>query len=379
MMWVEAGQSPSLAQSYLDRCRPALAVAEAREGLWFQATEAWVIGDMVAALAILEQITDRWPRDVFALKLAMYHYFNLGWSEKMVAVCQKVLPANAENGYLYGCLAFGLEQTHELRSAEDAGRRAVEINRRDPWAHHAVAHVLETEGRIDEGVAWMEDLSDTWVGCNSFMLGHNWWHTALFHLDFGDARRVRQIHDQFVWGLDKIYRQDQANSASLLWRMELRGIDVGNRWADLVDHVQCRTREHVQPFLDLYYLYALARAGRDAKADEMLASMAEHAAKAPTLVRPAWAAVAVPAARGLLAHARGGYEGAYGDLATATPHLQKIGGSHAQRDLFVQTWLDTLFRTNRGGEAVAMLEARAKARPNVPYGFGLLERAQAQA
>ena len=272
-----------------------------------------------------------------------------------------------------------MEQTHELRSAEDAGRRAVEINRRDPWAHHAVAHVLETEGRIGEGVAWMEDLSDTWAGCNSFMLGHNWWHTALFHLDFGDARRVRQIHDQFVWGLDKIYRQDQANSASLLWRMELRGIDVGNRWADLVDHVQCRTREHVQPFLDLYYLYALARAGRDAKADEMLASMAEHAAKAPTLVRPAWAAVAVPAARGLLAHARGGYEGAYGDLATATPHLQKIGGSHAQRDLFVQTWLDTLLRTNRGGEAVAMLEARAKARPNVPYGFGLLERAQAQA
>jgi hypothetical protein len=64
MMWVEAGQSPSLAQSYLDRCRPALAVAEAREGLWFQATEAWVSGDMVAALAILEQITDRWPRDV---------------------------------------------------------------------------------------------------------------------------------------------------------------------------------------------------------------------------------------------------------------------------------------------------------------------------
>jgi len=192
---VEEGKSPSLAQPYLYRCRPAPAVAEAREGLWFQATEAWVGGDMAATLAILEQITDHWPRDVFALKLAMYHYFNLGWSEKMLAVCQKVLPANAENGYLYGCLAFGLEQTHELRAAEGVGRRAVEVNRRDPWAHHAVAHVLEIEGRIGEGVAWMEVLSDTWAGCNSFMLGHNWWHIALFNLDFGDARRVRQIHD----------------------------------------------------------------------------------------------------------------------------------------------------------------------------------------
>ncbi|NQV58359.1 MAG: tetratricopeptide repeat protein, partial [Alphaproteobacteria bacterium] len=78
------------------------------------------------------------------------------------------------------------------------------------------------------------------------------------------------------------------------------------------------------------------------------------------------------------AHARGDYLGAYADLAAATPRLQEIGGSHAQRDLFVQTWLDILLRTNRGGEAVAMLEARAKARPNVPYGFDLLERAQAQ-
>ena len=85
----------------------------------------------------------------------------------------------------------------------------------------------------------------------------------------------------------------------------------------------------MQPFPDLHYLYALDYARRD-------------------------------------------YEGANGDLATATPRLQKTGGSHAQRDLFVQTWLDTLFRTNRGGEAVAMLEARAKARPNVSYGFGLL-------
>ena len=379
MMWMEAGQSPQLARPQLDRCRPALATAGAREALWFQATEAWVDGDVASALAMLEQITDRWPRDVFAMKLAQYHYFNLGWSEKMLAVCQKVLPANEENGYLYGCLAFGLEQTHDLRRAEEAGRRAVEIYRADPWAHHAVAHVMETQGRIGEGVAWMEGLSDTWSGCNSFMLGHNWWHTALFHLDFGDARRVRQIHDQFVWGLDKTYSQDQASSASLLWRMELRGIDVGDRWGDLADHVEGRTGEHVQPFLDLHYLYALARAGRRTRVDEMLASLTAYAAGAPELVRAAWVEVAVPAARGLAAHARGDYEAAYRDLTAATPRLQEIGGSHAQRDLFVQTWLDTLLRTNRGAEAVEMLQARAEARPGVPYGFDLLERAEVQA
>ncbi|MDP6689170.1 MAG: tetratricopeptide repeat protein [Alphaproteobacteria bacterium] len=379
MMWMEAGQSPQLARPYLNRCREAVMRAEPREGLWFQATEAWVAGDLAAAMDLLEQITERWPRDVFAMKLAQYHYFNLGWPEKMLAINQKVLPANEENGFLYGCLAFCLEQTHDMAGAEAAGRRAVEINRADPWAHHAVAHVMEMQGRIGEGVAWMAAHSDTWEGCNSFMLGHNWWHTALFHLDFGDVRRVRKIHDEHVWGLDKTYSQDQASSASLLWRMEIRGIDVGDRWQDLADHVAGRTREHVQPFLDLHYLYALARAGRGDKVDEMLASMAAHAAEAPALARSAWEEVAVPAARGIAAYARGDYEGAHADLSAVTPRLQEIGGSHAQRDLFVHTWLDTLLRTHRGGEAVEIFEARAKARPSVPYGFDLLERAQAQA
>jgi tetratricopeptide (TPR) repeat protein len=378
MMWMEMGQSPEMARPYLESCRPGLALAEPRERLWFQATQAWINGDMALAMDTLEQITERWPRDVFAMKLAQYHYFNLGWSEKMLAVNQKVLPANEENGYLYGCLAFCLEQTHDMRGAEAAGRKAVEMNRADPWAHHAVAHVMEMEGRIGDGVEWMMAHSDTWEGCNSFMLGHNWWHTALFYLDIGDARRVREIHDQHVWGLDKTYSQDQASSASLLWRMEIRGIDVGGRWQDLADHVQGRTGEHVQPFLDLHYLYALARAGRDDKVDEMLASIAAHAVNAPEVARTAWHEVAVPAARGLTAYARGDYEAAYADLTAATPRLQEIGGSHAQRDLFVQTWLDTLLRTSRGGEAVEIFETRAKARPAVPYGFDLLERAQAQ-
>jgi hypothetical protein len=375
MMWMESGDSPGLARPHLDRCRGALATAEPREALWFQSTEAWTMGDMARAIAGLEEITDRWPRDVFAMKLAQYHYFNLGRVGEMLAVCQKALPANQENGFLYGCLAFGLEQNHRLDEAEAAGRQATELNRADPWAHHAVAHVIETQGRVREGIDWMEGLSDTWEGCNSFMLGHNWWHTALYYLDLGDEGRAKQIHDNHVWGLDKTYSQDQASSASLLWRMELRGIDVGDRWADLADHVQGRTREHVQPFLDLHYLYALARDGRDGKVDEMLASLAEHAEAAPELLRPALTEVAVPAARGMAAYARGDYAGAYPELARATPRLQEIGGSHAQRDLFVQTWLDTLLRTGHADEAAAELADRAEARPTVPHGFRLLQRA----
>jgi len=58
-------------------------------------------------------------------------------------------------------LAFGLEQCHRLQEAEEVGRRAIAINCHDPWAHHAVAHVMETLCRFDEGIAWMESPADT--------------------------------------------------------------------------------------------------------------------------------------------------------------------------------------------------------------------------
>jgi hypothetical protein len=59
----------------------------------------------------------------------------------LLKIAQKVLPANGENHYLYGVIAFGLEQCQHLAAAEQMARTAISINRQDPWAHHAIAHV----------------------------------------------------------------------------------------------------------------------------------------------------------------------------------------------------------------------------------------------
>ncbi len=362
MMFLEAGNSAELARPYLDAARKVVDGATDRERDFFVATEAWVAGDIDTALARLDGITDRYPCDVMAMKLMQYHHFNLGRPDGMLAASAKVLDANADHGFVLGCHAFALEQVNRLDEAEAFGRRATGINRADPWAHHAVAHVMETQGRLREGIVWMEGLADTWAGCNSFMLGHNWWHVALYYLDLEDHARVLDLYDNRIWGIDKTYSQDQANAVSLLWRLELRGVDVGDRWRDVADHVAGRTSEHVQPFLDLHYLFALARAGRDADAAGMLDSMAAHAETAP----PAWREVALPAARGVAAFARGDVEGAYPGLARARPRLQEIGGSHAQRDLFVQTWLETLLRAGRAAEALPILRQRAEIRPSAP-------------
>ena len=72
------------------------------------------------------------------------------------------------------------------------GRKAVEMNRHDPWAHHAVDHVFE-KGRLDEGIAWMESLSGVWE--RSTLYTHNWWHVVLYYLDKEDYRKVLELYN----------------------------------------------------------------------------------------------------------------------------------------------------------------------------------------
>jgi hypothetical protein len=189
----------------------------------------------------------------------------------MLRMALAALPAAGDVPYLHGMLAFAWEQCHLLAQAEAAARHAIHLRRKEPWAHHALAHVMLTQGRIREGQAFMADVSDTWTGLNSFMVTHNWWHQALFALELDDHAEALRLYDTQVWGVVKDYSQDQINAVSLLARLELAGVDVGERWHDVATHLAARVQDHVLPFLDLQYLYGLARAGRP-EADTLLGS-----------------------------------------------------------------------------------------------------------
>lgn len=219
-----------------------------------------------------------------------------------------------------------------------------------------------TEGRIEEGRAFMQDVSTTWTGLNSFMETHNWWHLALFLIEQGRDADALDLYDRHVWGVCKPYSQDQIGAVSLLARLELAGVDVGDRWQDVSDYLAARVHDQVEPFLDMQYLYGLARAGRP-EADELLGAVEAHAPTAPAISRDAWQRVAVPACRGLLAHARGEPARAAEHLGTALPRLLEIGGSHAQRDLFEQIYIDALVRSGQLVGAQNLLQQRARANP----------------
>ncbi|MBB6250701.1 tetratricopeptide repeat protein [Nitrospirillum iridis] len=356
-MFLESTDGPARAAPYVARALVAARHGTRREQLNAALLDAWWRDDIPAALRLGDQIADEFPRDLAAVKIHQYLSFNRGQSPDMVRIALKALPKAGDVAYLHGMLAFGYEQCHLLDEAEAAARRAITLKRKEPWAHHALAHVLLTRGEIDQGAKFLRGVHDSWTDLNSFMSTHLWWHYALFVLSQGREAEALAVYDTHVWGIDKGYSQDQIGAVQLLTRLELAGVAVGDRWEDLANHLAARATDTAQPFLALLYLAGLARAGR-AEANTLLSAIRARADSAPDHSRETWTDVAVPAAEGLVAYHRGEWRTAVRRLGPVLPRLVEVGGSHAQRDLFEQVVLDAYIKDRRWTPAQQILETR---------------------
>ncbi len=370
-MLLEAPEAPRRAAKYLAAAERTQPRGTRREQLNTAVLRAWVEDDIATTLRLCDQTLDEFPRDLVIAKTQQYFEFNRGNSPAMLRIALKAMERNADVPYVHGMAAFAYEQCHLLDQAEQAARRALQMRHKEPWAQHALAHVMLTRGLIDEGAGLLEETADTWVDLNSFMITHLWWHLALFYLSQGRRASTLDVYDQHCWGVAKDYSQDQIGAVSLLARMELAGIDVGSRWQDLGDHLAARECDTVQPFLTLQYLYGLARANKP-EASALLEAVRRATAAAPAHTREVWRDVALPACEALYAYARGDYECAWRRLSVALPRMLEVGGSHAQRDLFEQFFLESAIRSGRSVIAQQILELRRRSDPGgVPINVAL--------
>ncbi|MEQ1931625.1 MAG: tetratricopeptide repeat protein, partial [Parvularculaceae bacterium] len=302
----EGAEGWAAAAPYLSRMAAARSRANVREALFCEAVEAWRQRRFDEALAHLDDLTVRWPADLCAVKWGQYHAFNLGDQAALLRFGERARIAHEDTPYAQGMIAFALEQNHRLPEAEEAGMRAVEIALDDAWAQHAIAHVYETQRRPQDGVRWLDHCAHTWERKGVFIRDHNWWHAALFRLRLGRNDEALAVYDERLWGSWPEFPQEQIGAASMLWRLELRGVDVGARWKPIVEQVRRRLDEHLFAFHDIHYLMALARGGESHEAEAFLRSMAAYPRAAAE--EYAWSAAALPAAEGVLHFARERYE-----------------------------------------------------------------------
>jgi tetratricopeptide (TPR) repeat protein len=303
---------------------------------------------------------------LFALRLAQFELFWIGevaWmrdiSERAAAHWSADLPGYSV--YL-SIRAFGLEENGAYDLAEKCGREAVDRDPTDCWGAHAVAHVLVMQGRLDDGVAWVDGLTGNWSAANH-IAHHLWWHLALFHTERGDYGAGLEIYDRRLRDLDSPLMQampdffvDIQNDVALLERLELRGADVGDRWQPVADLAQARIGNHASPFTSAHCALALAAAGRDRDADELIRQMRAFVAEDTSSLGPRYALSALPAGEAAIAHRKGEHQRVIDILLPARRNLWQMGGSHAQRDLFFQLLVDSAVRMERRDILALLLE-----------------------
>jgi hypothetical protein len=225
----------------------------------------------------------------------------------------------------------------------------------DAWAVHAVAHVHEMTHRPADGEAWIEAQRAGWSGANSFRF-HLSWHLALFHLDQGRAGRVLDLYDTEIRPDRSEDTRDFTNAVAMLWRLRQHGVDVGPRWVELNEIAHRRRHETTLVFAALHRLLALLACGDASGAGDVATALAASAGGAEEQAQVA-RRVGTRLATALLATADAG---APVPLGGVVEHLHLLGGSHAQRDLFVRSLV--LLAGRRGDDAALadLLSARRR-------------------
>ena len=183
--------------------------ANERERLHIAACRAWLDGEWERGIEAWGRASTEYPRELLALQYAHLGDFYLGYSHLLRDRVARVLPhwnrSVSGYGFVEGMYAFGLEEAGEYAKAEQRGREAVAMNRQDGWAVHAVTHVMEMQGRANEGADYLTAAADGWAP-NSMFAFHLWWHKALFQIEANDMVSALKLFDENISAADSVRR-----------------------------------------------------------------------------------------------------------------------------------------------------------------------------
>jgi len=352
--------------------------ATPRERSHTAALTAWAAGELDRAIALWESILRTHPFDVVAFRLAHFANFWLGRPQDMVSSVERVIPVWSEDVANYAsilaCHSFAHEEVGNYRAAEPSGRRAIELDPCDLWAAHAIAHVMEMQGRRSEGIEWLTTLAPNWEGSHNLQ-HHLWWHLALFKLEYGDYAGVLELYDTRFRNLaapltiaaPDVYI-DVQNAASTLFRLQRLGVDVGNRWEELADKAEARIGDCLSAFTLPHWLMALTATGRTAAAARMIEAMRAFANERGT-VRRIVRDYALPIAEAQLAYAAGRHAAAVALMRPVLGGMYRLGGSHAQQDVLEQFFVDAALKAGSTGDIRLAVERVAGLRAIPPERF----------
>ncbi len=355
-------------------------VLNERERSHIAALDGLVANEWTDAAVALDHHNMRYPHDLLGLQVGHLTDFFRGNARNLRDRIARALPQWSEDrpGYsiVLGLYAFGLEETADYARAEAIGREAVERQPLDCWAHHAVAHVMEMQGRAADGIDWMNTREPHWAADENFFKVHNWWHKALFHLDLGESDEALSLYDGKVRDGESIVAVDLVDASALLWRLHLAGVDVGDRWAEVAACWDPHADGRLYPFNDWHAAMAYLGAERHGDVERLIDAYRQDPPAADETAR--WARqTGLPLIEGFAAFWRGDHAAAVERLHRARFIANSFGGSHAQRDIIDWTLTEAALRGGMAEVAEALANERLALKPLSAINKAFLRRATA--
>ncbi len=319
--------------------------------------------DPIAALKLAEEHLRESPSDAEVLTAAQFMRFQSGLQNRAAANFEMIeshADAFAEDDWWY--LAIRSFVNHEVFRLEDSrsyAARSLELMPMGFPAAHSMAHVNEESDEADRGDAFL----GTWLADKSpgaYLYGHLHWHQALFKLSGGDYDGVLELYRRGVGPpTGRTDFNTVADSAALLWRMDMSGIGADLPWGELCDYIDENLDMHTQ-FVDLHCALSYAAAERSDQLGSLIDDLRAGVAKGRVT-----AGDCVPAlAEGIAAFAARDYDAAREVMAPFEAEIGRVGGSHAQWEVFEDTLLESYLRTEHFDEATQLLQTRLDRRPS---------------
>lgn len=362
----------------LDRAGALLDGANDRERGHHAAVSAWIRGDFFAAVQCWEDVLVKHPLDLFALALLHYTDVLLGDVTGQRDAVARVFTLWDEGlpGYEFvlGFYAFGLEENRDFALAEEMGRRALALRPDNPYAVHAVCHVMEMQGRQAGGIRFMADHADRWSSSN--FANHLWWHTALLHLDLEHFDRVFAIYDHHLTAIDQGGdKYEELDAAALLWRLTLLGEDVGNRWTHLADKWEPAAADTLYAFNDVHAMMTFVSDNRGDAQQTLLSANERYVDSASDANAAMSREIGLPFCLAIQDFKARRYDQCVDRLLPVRYMTHRLGGSFAQRDVIGWTLLEAALRAGRYDLALGLANERAALKPTSVLNWRSVARA----
>jgi tetratricopeptide (TPR) repeat protein len=335
----------------------------ARERRHIEAITLAINGAAGEALAMVRAHASEYPRDAFPLSLALGVFGLLGFSgrrdhhEAQLALLEELAPHWGDDWWFLGYLGWAYIETGQVAKGTRLVERSLAGNPRNTHAAHQRVHGFFESGDATGGAGFIENWLKDYDRAGQLHC-HLSWHLALFELARGDTPRAQAIY------LDNIRPSVAqaapmlvlADSASFLWRWRFYGLapPLDQEWAEVAAHAGRHFPRASLAFADLHA--ALAEAATE-DVDSLqtriagLRSLARDGRLPPGEVAPALSA-------GAAALGRGDNVEAAQILEPALADLPRVGGSHAQREVFEDSLIIAYLRSGQSAKAAPLLRAR---------------------